>query len=132
MVNFRRLRSASPSQFRMSNWPASKPRRVLAALERIGWRVKRQRGSHQLLSRPDWPDYEFTFHNQDEDVSEDSEADRIETGRPLILTLRLSGAAVPVFEPSPLWNETMRRLISGNLHFVNARDTDKPSRVARR
>lgn len=46
----------------MSSWPASKPRRVLAALERIGWRVKRQRGSHRLLTRPGWPDYEFPFH----------------------------------------------------------------------
>lgn len=35
-------------------------------MERIGWRVKRQRGSHRLLSRPEWPDYEFTFHDQDE------------------------------------------------------------------
>ena len=43
----------------MSNWPASKARRVLAALERIGWRVQRQRGSHRLLVRPGWPDYEF-------------------------------------------------------------------------
>jgi predicted RNA binding protein YcfA (HicA-like mRNA interferase family) len=65
-VSFRRLRSAFPLPFRMSNWPASKARRVLAALERIGWRMKRQRGSHPLLTRPDWPDYEFTFHDQDE------------------------------------------------------------------
>ena len=50
----------------MSNWPASKARRVLAALERIGWRVKRQRGSHRLLARPGWPDYEFAFHDHDE------------------------------------------------------------------
>jgi len=28
--------------------------------------VKRQRGSHRLLTRPDWSDYEFTFHDQDE------------------------------------------------------------------
>jgi predicted RNA binding protein YcfA (HicA-like mRNA interferase family) len=35
-------------------------------LERIGWRVKRQRGSHRLLIRPDWPDYEFAFHDHDE------------------------------------------------------------------
>ncbi|MCC6362708.1 MAG: type II toxin-antitoxin system HicA family toxin [Bryobacterales bacterium] len=41
----------------MSNWPASKARRVLAALERIGWQVKRQRGSHRLLTCPDWLDY---------------------------------------------------------------------------
>jgi predicted RNA binding protein YcfA (HicA-like mRNA interferase family) len=39
---------------------------VLAALERLGWRVKRQRGSHRMLERPGWPDYEFTFHAHDE------------------------------------------------------------------
>jgi len=39
---------------------------VLAALERIGWRVKRQRGSHKLLARYGWPDYEFAFHENDE------------------------------------------------------------------
>jgi predicted RNA binding protein YcfA (HicA-like mRNA interferase family) len=50
----------------MSNWPGSKAKRVLAALERIGWRVKRQRGSHRLLTRQGWPDYEFAFHDQAE------------------------------------------------------------------
>jgi predicted RNA binding protein YcfA (HicA-like mRNA interferase family) len=50
----------------MSNWPATKARRVFAALERIGWRFKRQRGSHRLLVRPGWPDFEFSFHEQDE------------------------------------------------------------------
>ncbi|MGB9458017.1 MAG: type II toxin-antitoxin system HicA family toxin [Bryobacteraceae bacterium] len=50
----------------MSNWPASKAKRVLAALERNGWRVKRRHGSHRLLTHPDWPDYEFTFHDQEE------------------------------------------------------------------
>jgi predicted RNA binding protein YcfA (HicA-like mRNA interferase family) len=45
----------------MSNWRASKASRVLAALKRIGWQVKRQRGSHKLLARRDWPDYEFAF-----------------------------------------------------------------------
>jgi predicted RNA binding protein YcfA (HicA-like mRNA interferase family) len=50
----------------MSNWPASKARRILAALERIGWQVKRQRGSHRLLTRRGWPDYEFPFHDQKE------------------------------------------------------------------
>ena len=50
----------------MITWPASKAKRVLAALERLGWRVKRQRGSHRLLARSDWPDYEFAFHDQDE------------------------------------------------------------------
>jgi predicted RNA binding protein YcfA (HicA-like mRNA interferase family) len=50
----------------VSNWPATKARRVLAALERIGWRVKRQSGSHRLLARQGWPDYEFAFHDNDE------------------------------------------------------------------
>jgi hypothetical protein len=61
-ASFRLLPSPFPSRFQMSNWPASKPRRVLAALERIGWRVKRQRGSHRLLT---WPDYEFAYHGID-------------------------------------------------------------------
>ena len=37
-----------------------------AALERIGWRVKRQRRSHKLLPREGWPDCEFAFHDNDE------------------------------------------------------------------
>jgi predicted RNA binding protein YcfA (HicA-like mRNA interferase family) len=28
--------------------------------------VKRQRGSHRVLVRPGWPDYEFAFHDQQE------------------------------------------------------------------
>ena len=39
----------------MSNWLATKARRVLAAPERIGWRVKRQSGSHKLLPAKDGP-----------------------------------------------------------------------------
>lgn len=50
----------------MSTWPSAKARRVLAALLRAGWTLKRQRGSHRLMSREDWPDYEFSFHDADE------------------------------------------------------------------
>ena len=50
----------------MSIWPDSKAKRVFAALERLGWRVKRQRGSHRIMARLGWPDYEFAFHDQDE------------------------------------------------------------------
>jgi len=51
----------------MTRWPAAKSRRVLAALLRIGWSVKRQSGgSHRGLSRPDWPDFVFAFHDDDE------------------------------------------------------------------
>lgn len=50
----------------MSNWPATKARRVLAALTRIGWAVKRQSGSHRTLARQDWPDVVFAFHDDEE------------------------------------------------------------------
>ena len=50
----------------MSNWPATKARRVLAALLKIGWQVKRQSGSHRTLSRTGWPDFVFAFHDDDE------------------------------------------------------------------
>ena len=51
----------------MSQWPSTKASRVLAALLRIGWTVKRQAGtSHKILSRPDWPDFVFAFHDRDE------------------------------------------------------------------
>lgn len=50
----------------MSTWPATKARRVLAALIRIGWQVKRQSGSHRTLSREGWADTVFAFHDDDE------------------------------------------------------------------
>ena len=50
----------------MSQWPAAKARRVLAALFRIGWTLKRESGSHRTLSRPDWPDVVFAFHDSEE------------------------------------------------------------------
>jgi predicted RNA binding protein YcfA (HicA-like mRNA interferase family) len=50
----------------MSEWPAAKARKVLAALISIGWHVKRQSGSHKTLARDDYPDYVFAFHDNDE------------------------------------------------------------------
>lgn len=50
----------------MSRFPAAKARRVLAALLRIGWMLKRQSGSHRTLSRPDFPDFVFAFHDDEE------------------------------------------------------------------
>ena len=48
----------------MSQWPSSKARKVLAALFRIGWVLKRQCGtSHRILARPGWPDFVFAFHD---------------------------------------------------------------------
>ena len=50
----------------MSQWPSVKARLVLSALLRIGWTEKRRTGSHRTLSRPDWPDFVFAFHDQEE------------------------------------------------------------------
>jgi predicted RNA binding protein YcfA (HicA-like mRNA interferase family) len=51
----------------VSTWPSTRARRVLAALLRIGWTVKRQEGtSHQTLSRVGWTDYVFAFHDSEE------------------------------------------------------------------
>ena len=51
----------------MSQWGVRKARLVLAALLRIGWRVKRQAGgSHRILERDGWPDFVFAFHEGEE------------------------------------------------------------------
>lgn len=50
----------------MSQWLSAKASRVLRALLRIGWTVKRQTGSHRTLSRDGWSDYVFAFHDGDE------------------------------------------------------------------
>ena len=50
----------------MTDWPSTRARRVLAALLRIGWQIKRQSGSHKTLSRDGWPDFVFAFHDGDE------------------------------------------------------------------
>jgi predicted RNA binding protein YcfA (HicA-like mRNA interferase family) len=39
---------------------------VLAALLRIGWTLKRSSSSHKTLARPGWPDYVFSFHEDEE------------------------------------------------------------------
>ncbi|MDE1903203.1 MAG: type II toxin-antitoxin system HicA family toxin [Alphaproteobacteria bacterium] len=50
----------------MSVWPAAKAGQVLRALHRIGWTLKRQSGSHRVLSRPGWQDVVFAFHDGNE------------------------------------------------------------------
>jgi len=48
-------------------WRAAKASRVLAALLRLGWSVKREAGgSHKILERPGWPDFAWAFHDRDE------------------------------------------------------------------
>jgi predicted RNA binding protein YcfA (HicA-like mRNA interferase family) len=50
----------------MNQWSSTRARRVLAALLRIGWIIKRQSGSHRTLSRAGWPDFVFAFHDNEE------------------------------------------------------------------
>lgn len=50
----------------MSEWPSTRARQVLAALLWIGWRVKRISGSHRTLSRDQWQDFVFAFHDGEE------------------------------------------------------------------
>lgn len=51
----------------MSRWPSAKARKVLKALLRIGWSIKREvGGSHCILARQGHPDYVFAFHDEDE------------------------------------------------------------------
>ncbi len=50
----------------MSQWPSRKAKRVLAALLKLGWEVKRQTGSHKTLAREGWSDFVFAFHDGEE------------------------------------------------------------------
>ena len=50
----------------MNTWPAVRARRVLAALQKIGWRIARQRGSHRVLVRDGYPNFVFAFHDAEE------------------------------------------------------------------
>ncbi|MGZ4105426.1 MAG: type II toxin-antitoxin system HicA family toxin [Actinomycetota bacterium] len=50
----------------MTNWPSTKARLVLSALLKIGWTIKRERGSHRVLSREGWADVVFPFHEGEE------------------------------------------------------------------
>ncbi len=50
----------------MSQWSSTKARKILAALEKLGWSIKRQTGSHKVLEREGWDDYVFAFRDRDE------------------------------------------------------------------
>ncbi|MEP7353477.1 MAG: type II toxin-antitoxin system HicA family toxin [Acidobacteriota bacterium] len=45
------------------SWPSAKPKAVLSALQRIGWKLARQNGSHRTLTRPGWQNYIFAYHD---------------------------------------------------------------------
>ncbi len=45
---------------------AVKAPRVQKALLKLGWQIKRQRGSHKILGKIGWPDFTFAFHEREE------------------------------------------------------------------
>jgi predicted RNA binding protein YcfA (HicA-like mRNA interferase family) len=51
---------------RNAQWKATKARQVLSALQRLGWQIKRQKGSHRTLGRSGWLDYVFAYHDRAE------------------------------------------------------------------
>jgi predicted RNA binding protein YcfA (HicA-like mRNA interferase family) len=50
-----------------SPWRSTKASRVFAALQRIGWSVKREaKGSHKVLRREGFPNFIWSFHDREE------------------------------------------------------------------
>ena len=47
-------------------WRTTKSPHVLKALLRLGWEVKRQKGSHKILSKEGHPNVTFAFHDNEE------------------------------------------------------------------
>ena len=50
----------------MSDWPSVKASQVFRALLKIGWVVKRQKGSHQILARAGQPNYVWAFRDTED------------------------------------------------------------------
>jgi predicted RNA binding protein YcfA (HicA-like mRNA interferase family) len=47
-------------------WRAVKARNIVRALINLGWRIKRQKGSHRVLGKSGYPDFVFAFHDREE------------------------------------------------------------------
>ena len=50
----------------MNQWSSIRASDLFRSLGRIGSTVKRQSGSHRVLSRSGWADYVFAFHDREE------------------------------------------------------------------
>ena len=50
----------------MSKWSTAKAKQVSKALKSIGWKVKRQTGSHKILEKSGWNNVVFAFHDGEE------------------------------------------------------------------
>ena len=51
----------------MTNLPVLKPKKLISILERTGWKIIRQKGSHVQLKHPNKTGFRVTipFHNED-------------------------------------------------------------------
>ena len=47
-------------------WRTVKASRVLTVLLRLGWHIKRQKGSHRILGKDGKTDITFAFHDREE------------------------------------------------------------------
>ncbi len=47
-------------------WHTTKALRVLRGLQKAGWSIKRQKGSHRILHKTGCGDYTFAFHDREE------------------------------------------------------------------
>lgn len=50
----------------MSRWPSVSVKELVLALERKGWRIKRQTGSHRVFRHDELPDVVVAFHDKEE------------------------------------------------------------------
>ena len=50
----------------MNQWPSTKARKVLRALLKIGWSIKRTSGSHKVLESDGFSNFVFAFHDREE------------------------------------------------------------------
>jgi predicted RNA binding protein YcfA (HicA-like mRNA interferase family) len=50
----------------VNQWPSTKARKVLRALLKIGWSIKRTSGSHKVLERDGFSNFVFAFHDREE------------------------------------------------------------------
>ena len=50
----------------MKKFPSTKSKRLLKAIEKKGWAIKSQSGSHIRLVSPDGRKYTFAFHQGEE------------------------------------------------------------------
>jgi predicted RNA binding protein YcfA (HicA-like mRNA interferase family) len=47
----------------MSVWPSIKVKKLIAIIEKNGWKLKRREGSHRRFCKEGFPDYTIAYHD---------------------------------------------------------------------